>query len=789
MKKTRAKSEKAPKLNNTGPGDILGRSEFLETVLESLTHPFYVIDARDYTIQMANSAARLGDITGASTCHALTHKKNKPCGTAEHPCPLEMVKGTKKPIVVEHTHYDTEGNARNVEVHGFPILDDDGNVVQMIEYCLDITDRKRTEKALQFERDKLTNILDSMEDGVYIASNQYEIQYINPALQREFGPPNGRKCYEYFYDRRDICPWCKSQDVFKGSTVQWEWHCPANDKTYDLLDTPIKNPDGSISKLEIFRDVTDRKRTEQALQESETRYRSFVQNFQGIVYQGRLNFVPVFFHGAVEKITGYKESEFVAGKPRWDQVIHKDDLAGISRIAEELRTVPGYSDEREYRIIRKDGQVRWVHELIQNVCDGSGKPNLVQGALYDITDRKRMEEDLKQHREHLEELVQARTVELTKANEQLQEEIARRKELEKDLITTNKQLQREIAERKQANQSLQQTQERFRDFFENAPVGFHIFGPDRKIIDINDAELKMIGYEKEEIVDKKTWADLILPEQRAEFEEHWRRMITAGQVRSLNYTLVHKDGHYVDVLLNASARFDENGRLVNTRGSVLNIDERRRLERELLNIVERERQRTGQELHDSIGQQLTGIALMIKVLSGKLTDKLLNEEVAYAEKAHKRIIQAAEKTRKLARGLHPVDLDRHSLTSALRELVRNTEELFGVSCSLEYKQAVSTKDDQATMNLYRIAQEAITNAIRHGKTKNIKIGLISEHGWLTMSVENDGLDFASERRDGEGMGLRIMRHRAEVINGLIDIRKRPEGGTIVTCVIPNRERS
>ncbi|UCF15158.1 MAG: PAS domain S-box protein, partial [Phycisphaerales bacterium] len=517
-------------------------------------------------------------------------------------------------------------------------------------------------------------------------------------------------------------------------------------------------------------------------------YRSFVQNFQGIVYQGHLNFVPVFFHGAVEEITGYQESEFVAGKPRWDQVIHQDDWRQISRIADELRTVPGFADEREYRIIRKDGQIRWVHELIQNVCDESGKPNLVQGALYDITDRKRIEKDLMQHREHLEELVLARTTELTKANAQLQEEIARGKELEKNLVATNEQLQQEIADRKRAIQTLQQTEERFRDFFENAPVGFHIFGPDRKIVDINRAELEMIGYAKDEIVNKKTWADLILPEQRAEFEEHWRRIVAAGQVRSLNYTLVHKDGHYVDVLLNASARFDENGNLLNTRGSVLNVTERKRLERELLNIVERERKRTGQELHDSIGQQLTGIALMLEALGERLADKSLADEVAYAEKAQERIVRAAEQTRNLAKGLHPIDLDRHGLVSAMRILAANTEQFFGVSCRLTCNEAVVTRDASVTMNLYRIAQEAITNAVRHGHTKSIEIGLASEHGWLTMTVENDGLEFSARAGLDEGMGLRIMRHRAEVINGSLDIRKGPKGGTIVTCVLSNRKR-
>jgi two-component sensor histidine kinase len=107
-----------------------------------------------------------------------------------------------------------------------------------------------------------------MEDGVYIVNQQYDIEYVNSILMKEFGQPGKKKCYEYFHDRKEACPWCQNKDVFAGKTVRWEWHSLKKQKTYDLIDTPLKKPDGSISKLEIFRDITERKKAEEEIRAS-----------------------------------------------------------------------------------------------------------------------------------------------------------------------------------------------------------------------------------------------------------------------------------------------------------------------------------------------------------------------------------------------------------------------------------------------------------------------------------------------------------------------------------------
>ncbi len=131
------------------------QNEFLNTVLESLTHPFYVIDANDYTIKIANSALYPGKLPEKTTCYLLTHKQDKPCNGSDDPCPLEEIKKTKRPVVIEHVHYDKDGNTRNVEVHAYPILDDEGNVSEIIEYTLDITERKQAEAELKAAQEKL----------------------------------------------------------------------------------------------------------------------------------------------------------------------------------------------------------------------------------------------------------------------------------------------------------------------------------------------------------------------------------------------------------------------------------------------------------------------------------------------------------------------------------------------------------------------------------------------------------------------------------------------------------
>jgi len=140
--------------------------------------------------------------------------------------------------------------------------EDNTTVVATIAQGQDITERKKSEEMLLSERNKLISVFKAIKDGVYIVNQQYDIQYVNPVIEEYFGAWHDQKCYQYFNDREKTCPWCHNEEVFAGKSVRWEWYSFKNQKTYDLIETPLKNPDGSISKLKIFRDITERKKAQ-----------------------------------------------------------------------------------------------------------------------------------------------------------------------------------------------------------------------------------------------------------------------------------------------------------------------------------------------------------------------------------------------------------------------------------------------------------------------------------------------------------------------------------------------
>jgi signal transduction histidine kinase len=215
--------------------------------------------------------------------------------------------------------------------------------------------------------------------------------------------------------------------------------------------------------------------------------------------------------------------------------------------------------------------------------------------------------------------------------------------------------------------------------------------------------------------------------------------------------------------------------------------ERARLEKELVEVSEREQRRIGHDLHDSLCQHLTGTALAGQVLGEKLAAKAL-PEAADANKVVELVEDGITIARNLARGISPVEVESQGLMAALGDLAGNISNVSKIVCVFECDPPVPVEDAAVGTQLYRIAQEAISNAIRHGKAKRVGISLSERGGIVTLSIEDDGSGLPDGWQKGQGLGTRIMAHRAGIIGGEVAIEPNPTGGTLVRCWFPGNYR-
>ena len=213
------------------------------------------------------------------------------------------------------------------------------------------------------------------------------------------------------------------------------------------------------------------------------------------------------------------------------------------------------------------------------------------------------------------------------------------------------------------------------------------------------------------------------------------------------------------------------------------MQERARLEMEILEISEREQRRIGHDLHDSLCQHLTATAMAGQVLGEKLAGKSL-PEAEDAKKIVKLVEDGIALTRTLAHGIVPVEMDAEGLVVALRELADNIGTMSKISCAFVCDAPPRDYDASTATHLYRIAQEAVNNAIRHGKAKQIVLSFATQKGRAELTIEDDGEGLPDDWQKNRGLGTRIMAHRAAMIGGTFSIEPNPTGGTFVKCSIP-----
>jgi len=245
---------------------------------------------------------------------------------------------------------------------------------------------------------------------------------------------------------------------------------------------------------------------------------------------------------------------------------------------------------------------------------------------------------------------------------------------------------------------------------------------------------------------------------------------------------------FAGVLAKLRTLVGELGRRVQERTAALQREmiERQRLDQEIAQVADRERRRLGQDLHDRLGQHLTGTALAAQVLKEKLAAKSA-PEVAEAEKLVHYVEEGIDLTRNLARGFFSPELEADGLSVALEGLAENISELFAANCIFHGEGLIPMRDPAVATQLYRIAQEDATNAAKHAAAEQIDIRISVDDSELTLAIRDDGVGFPDNPPDSKGLGLRLMRHGAALIGGTFNVRQNGQRGTIATCkvTIPN----
>jgi two-component system sensor kinase FixL len=333
----------------------------------------------------------------------------------------------------------------------------------------------------------------------------------------------------------------------------------------------------------------------------------------------------------------------------------------------------------------------------------------------------------------------------------------------------------DVTEKRAAQRALEASEARMRALFASNPDVVFRMDAEATFLDLHVPEANYFPWTREELIGR-TVGSFYGEEAQKHQVRHNLEAIRTGKVQVFEYRV--PVGDVVMTCESRVARAGENEVVVTVR----DISDRVELERKLTVIGERERNDIGREIHDGLAQMLTGVKLLLEYLEKRLREEG-SPHAGAASLATEHINTTIEHARELVRGLNPIPQGT-TLFQALELLASHATKYLGASCPTAFAGDPSGLDEVAIAHLYRIAQEAVTNAVRHGEAAEIRIGCRIADGALVLEVADAGSGFDEPRDTAAGLGLKIMRHRARALGGEVTITRRPEGGTLVACSCP-----
>ncbi len=453
-------------------------------------------------------------------------------------------------------------------------------------------------------------------------------------------------------------------------------------------------------------------------------YRALVEQIPAVVFMAHLDrgVGEAYVSPQIEATLGFSQEEWLEDPIRWYQQIHPDDKQRWSVEAAQM-FLNGTSLRSAYRVMTRDGRVVWFHCEAKMIRRKDGRPWFIHGIAFDIT------------------------------------------------------------ELKQAEQALQEERNVVSAILHTVGALVVVLDAQGKIRRFNRACELVSGYSFAEMEGKYLWELCVTAEDTERLRAVVDEWLRGTSTKDHENELAAREGSRHIIAWSSTILPADHGGPASLIVTGVDITERKRLEQAIHEISAEEQRRIGQDLHDGLGQHLTGIAFMSKVQEQKLADKGL-PEAADAARIVRLVNEAIYRTRELAHGLVPVFSDAQGLMSALRRWIAEVEDLFRISCRFDCDRPVLIHDTDMATHLYRIAQEAVNNAIKHGDAKNIVVSLSTESARGKLSIEDDGPGIAEIPANNPGMGMQIMNYRAKMIGGSLHVQKAGSRGTSVICQFP-----
>jgi PAS domain S-box-containing protein len=454
----------------------------------------------------------------------------------------------------------------------------------------------------------------------------------------------------------------------------------------------------------------------------EERYRALVEQIPAVVFMAYLDqgIGEAYVSPQIEAALGFSQAEWLEDPMRWYQQIHPDDKQRWSTEAAEM-FLSGQPLKSAYRVLARDGRVLWFHCEAKMIRTEDGQPWFIHGVGVDITELKEAGNELQQERNVLSAIL------------------------------------------------------------DTVAALVVVLDPRGRIVRFNRACEQTTGYSFAEVRGRFIWELFLVPEEIEGFKallERSRLGKASGEYES--YWLM-RDGE--PRLISWSTTVLSRGQgMTHTIATGIDVTERKRLERSILEVSAREQRRIGQDLHDGLGQHLTGIAFLSKVLEEKLSEKSVSES-ADAAKIVLLVNDAIRKTKELARGLLPVVSDAQGLMAALKRCAEETEDVFRANCRFVCNTPVLVDDVNIATHLYHITREAVSNAMKHGRASELEITLSAHGDQGVLAIRDNGVGLP-EVQKGTGMGLNIMSYRARMVGGSLEVRRNADGGVTVSCDFP-----